>query len=259
MGDNNATKDYWDASLYDGKHAFVSNFGNDVIKLLDAKKGERILDLGCGTGDLAHSLTEMGVTVGGVDKSKNMIDQAKAKYPNIVFGVSDAIELDYQNEFDAVFSNAVLHWVKPPKQALQSIYQTLKPKGRFVAEFGGKGNVKIITDEILNQFESYEVEFTDKQFLWYFPSIGEYSTLMEEVGFRVMHVQHFDRPTPLDGENGLRNWLEMFSGGMFEGISNELKNEIFNNIETNVRETLYLDGCWFADYKRIRVIGVKES
>lgn len=200
--------DYWNASLYDERHSFVSSFGSDLIGLLQAKKGEHILDLGCGTGDLAHSLSELGVTVVGIDKSKNMIDQAKVKYPNRVFHVGDATELDYQNEFDAVFSNAVLHWVKPPKQALQSIYKTLKPKGRLVAEFGGKGNVQIITDEILNQFERYGIEFTDGQFPWYFPSIGEYSALMEEVGFRVVHALHFDRPTPLDGEHGLRNYDE---------------------------------------------------
>ncbi|MEK3646118.1 class I SAM-dependent methyltransferase [Aeribacillus sp. FSL M8-0235] len=179
-------KDSWNAALYDAKHSFVSKFGEHLLDLLEPKKGERILDLGCGTGDLAWKLYELGVDVVGIDKSENMINQAKAKYPGLTFEVKDVLNLGYRNEFDAVFSNAVLHWIKPPKQALINIYQALKENGRFVAEFGGKGNVKTITDAIRNEFNQLGMNEKANQFPWYFPSIGEYSSLMEEAGFRVV-------------------------------------------------------------------------
>lgn len=187
-----------------------------------------------------------------------MINQAKAKYPGLSFEVKDVLNLGYRNEFDAVFSNAVLHWIKPPKQALINIYQALKENGRFVAEFGGKGNVKIITDAIRNELNKLGMEELADQFPWYFPSIGEYSSLMEEVGFRVVFAQHFDRPTPLHGENGVKNWIEMFAGSLFNSLTNETKNLIFTNVENNLKNVIYKNGIWFADYKRIRVIGIKE-
>lgn len=258
VGKHKSTIDNWDPKLYDSKHYFVSKFGEDLIERLAPKKGENILDLGCGTGDLAYKLNKLGVNVVGIDKSKNMIEQAKKKYPHLKFEVQDAINLGYPNEFDAVFSNATLHWVKPPKQALNRIFDALKPDGRFVAEFGGKGNVKKITDEILNQFKELGIEYKAEQFPWYFPSIGEYSTLMEEVGFKVVFAQHFDRPTLLDRENGIRNWIEMFGGSIFEGLTVETKDIIMTKVENNLKSVLYYNGRWFADYKRIRVIGIKE-
>jgi trans-aconitate methyltransferase len=255
---NKADSDNWDAKLYDSKHSFVSKFGEDLIELLAPKNGEYILDLGCGTGDLTDKLHKLGVNVVGIDKSENMIEQAKKKYPHLKFEVQDALHLDDHCEFDAVFSNATLHWVKPPKQALYCIYNALKQGGRFVAEFGGKGNVKMITDEILNQFKKLGIEYKAELFPWYFPSIGEYSTLMEKVGFRVIFAQHFDRPTLLDGDNGIRNWIEMFGSSMFRGLTGETKDFIITKVENNLKEVLFRNGGWSADYKRIRVIGIKE-
>jgi trans-aconitate methyltransferase len=250
--------DIWNANLYDGKHSFVSKFGNDLVELLAPQKGEQILDIGCGTGDLTNKLYEHGVAVSGIDQSENMVNQAITKYPHIKFTVEDVLNLTYRNEFNAIFSNAVLHWVKPPKKALICIYNSLKTGGRFVAEFGGKGNIQIITDEIITQFKRSGIEYTSERFPWYFPSIGEYSTLMEDVGFKVTFAQHFDRPTPLDGDNGLRNWIEMFSGNMFEDKSEETKEFIITQTENNLRNILFKNGRWIADYKRIRVVGIKE-
>ncbi len=252
-----SSKDQWNANLYDTSHSFVSKYGHSLIELLDPKQGERILDLGCGTGDLAKNLSDSGVDVVGVDKSENMVAKAIAKYPSISFMVQDATDLKFTNEFDAVFSNATLHWVKPPIQALHSIYQSLQKGGRFVAEFGGKGNVQTITDEIIQQIKEAGFEYKDEQFPWFYPSIAEYSALMEEAGFRVTFAQHFDRPTQLDGEHGLRNWIDMFGHLLFDGIPEQTKNQIITNVEANLREALYQDGHWLADYKRIRVIGVK--
>lgn len=142
-------KDLWDASLYDENHSFVSNYGNNLIELLNPKRGEKVLDLGCGTGDLANVIHELNADIVGIDYSENMIQQAQDKYPHIPFYVMDATRLPYVNEFNAVFSNATLHWIKTPETVLQSIYQSLKTGGRLVIEFGGADNVRTITDELI--------------------------------------------------------------------------------------------------------------
>ncbi|MDQ0216264.1 trans-aconitate methyltransferase [Oikeobacillus pervagus] len=251
--------DQWNPYLYDQKHAFVSKFGESLVDLLNPIKGESILDLGCGTGDLAFQISGQGVNITGVDQSSNMIEQAKRKYPDLAFHVCDAIQLQFVEKFDAFFSNATLHWIHPPEKALQNIYTSLKHGGRLVAEFGGKGNVQTITKELVLQFEKVGIPFPYESFPWYFPSIGEYTSLMEQVGFRVMFAQHFDRPTPLDGENGIQQWLQMFGGTMFENIQEDIKETIIQNVQQQLKNTpLYQDGHWLADYKRIRVIGIKE-
>ncbi|WP_458412960.1 class I SAM-dependent methyltransferase [Schinkia sp. CFF1] len=253
-----SVNDQWNANLYDNKHSFVSNYGIDVVELLAPKRDEKILDLGCGTGDLAKKLYDAGVKVIGVDKSANMVEQAKNKYPKIPFHVCDALDLPYTLELDAVFSNAVLHWIKEPKQALENIYQSLRNGGRFVAELGGNGNVQMITNEVRNQFQRFGLAFSEEKFPWYFPSIGDYSTLMEEVGFQVVYAYHFERPTVLEGENGLKDWLEMFGGLMFDGLADETKRAIIENAENNVRDAMFVNGNWIADYKRLRVVGFKK-
>jgi trans-aconitate methyltransferase len=253
-----STEDNWNANLYDKNHSFVSMYGTNLIESLEVSAGEKILDLGCGTGDLTKKLYDIGGDVIGVDKSHKMITQALSKYPDIKFFVRDVIDLGYHAEFDAVFSNATLHWVKQPKEALNCIYQSLKPGGRFVAEFGGKGNVQIITTEIIEQIMQAGMEYEMEQFPWFYPSIGEYTTLMEEAGFRVTFAEHFDRPTPLIGENGLKNWIEMFGSLLFKGISSDKKDDIVIKVENKLKEILYKDGNWIADYKRIRVRGIKE-
>lgn len=250
-------KDTWNAQLYDIKHSFVSMYGDTLVELLDPKQGERILDLGCGTGDLAKKLYDLKTDIIGVDKSDHMVTQARQKYPNIKFSVCDATVLSYDHEFDAVFSNAAIHWIKQPKQALHCIFNSLKPGGRFIAEFGGKGNVQSITDEIRKQFKRLDLEFKEEQFPWYFPSIGEYSSLMEAVGFKVTFAQHYDRPTQLDGDHGLSNWIEMFCMDILKHVDEDSKDKIIRNAEKNLIDILYKDGNWIADYKRIRVIGLK--
>ncbi|MEK3934917.1 methyltransferase domain-containing protein [Sporosarcina sp. FSL W7-1349] len=251
------THDSWNAHLYDGKHRFISNYGTDLIEVLAPRQGEKILDLGCGTGDLANRLHGLGVDVIGVDKSENMVTQAKKKYPAIPFEVRDATNLGFTEEFDAVFSNAVLHWIRTPKEALQSIQESLQLKGRFVAEFGAKGNVQTITDEIQRQLKAAGYEDHAKRFPWYFPSIAEYTALMEDVGFQVELAQHFERPTPLEGISGMKNWIEMFGSSFFEGISEVEKEKILDAVVQHLKEKLYIDGVWIADYQRIRIVGIR--
>ena len=250
--------DQWNATLYDQNHAFVTNYGQSLLELLNPQTGEHILDVGCGTGDLADQIAQSGAQVYGIDASLNMIQQAKAKYPTLQFSHEDATQLTFSNAFDAVFSNATLHWIKEPQKVLKCLYLALKRDGRFVVEFGGKDNVKTITDEILLQFQKLGKPLTAEQFPWYFPSIGEYTTLLEQVGFDVLLAQHYDRPTPLVGNDGLKNWIEMFGGLFFEQLIEVEKQQLIEQVEQNLRSKLLIDGEWIADYKRLRIVAVKR-
>ena len=254
---NNPKIDLWNANLYDQSHSFVSAYGQVLVELLKPTSGEQILDIGCGTGDLVNVIAEAGAHVTGIDASENMVQQAKAKYPGIHFEQMDATKLTFVSEFDAVFSNATLHWIKTPVPVVEGVYQSLKDGGRFVAEFGGKGNVQSITDVLIAQMKLAGIPFTNDDFPWYFPSIGEYTTLLEAEGFRVELAHHYDRPTKLDGELGLYNWLAMFSPGLFAQVEDEVKERIFKATIEKLRPTLFKDGDWYADYKRLRVVAYK--
>src|SRR5699024_4395912 len=188
----------------------------------------------------------------------NMIQQAQNKYPHIPFHVEDATALTDKNQFDAVFSNATLHWVKQPEQALQAIYNSLKTNGRFVAEFGAKGNVAKITNEIKAQAGKLNRPYAEEKFPWYLPSIGEYTTLMEKAGFHASFAQAFDRPTPLKGKDRLRNWINMFGQSMIPNLAEPTYLQLIQQIEANLQRSMYKNGHWIADYKRIRVIGIKQ-
>lgn len=250
--------DHWNPALYDNSHAFISKFGADVIEVLNPKKGEVILDLGCGTGDLAQELVERGVIVTGIDQSKNMIQQAQAKYPTINFHVADANKLTYTEEFDAIFSNAALHWIKTAEDVIQSVYKALKPGGRFVAEFGGYGNVVPFLNAILKQAEAHGERIPETNIPWYFPSIGEYTSLLEKQGFLVTYATLFDRPTPLFGADGLKKWLTMFASDFFRGIDSEKTAQIIHSIEAELMPTLFDGTDWIAPYKRIRICCLKS-
>jgi trans-aconitate methyltransferase len=248
----------WDSDLYDDKINFVSQLGKGVVDLLDPQKGEQILDLGCGTGDLTKEIANFGSIPLGIDLSESMIETAQKKFPLIQFSVENAINYRTQQKFDAVFSNAALHWMKQAPEVVESIWLALRPGGRFVAEFGGKGNVATIIQGIASVLSKKGISAAERN-PWYYPSIAEYSTLLEKQGFRVTYAMHFDRPTPLnDGENGLKHWLDMFSDDFFYGFSSSEKSAIYEEIMVDLQTELYKDGTWFADYKRIRIMAIKE-
>jgi trans-aconitate methyltransferase len=249
----------WNAELYDDKHSFVWKLAAGVLELLEAKSGERILDLGCGTGHLTAQIAAAGAKVVGVDKSPDMIQQAREKYPSVRFEVMDAREIAFPESFDAVFSNATLHWINEPGRVIAGIAKALRPGGRFVAEFGGKGN----TRELLAAVERAWLKLglpgpAPKP--WYYPSIAEYAGLLERHGFEVTSALLFDRPTALeDGERGLRNWLEMFGGVILEKLSAQQRQQAIAAVEQESRPALLRDGHWVMDYRRLRVVARKKS
>ncbi|WP_293176546.1 MULTISPECIES: class I SAM-dependent methyltransferase [unclassified Microcoleus] len=253
------TQDSWNTDLYEQQHAFVWQYGESLLELLAPQAGEGILDLGCGTGQLTAKIAESGAFVQGIDSSLAMISTAKSNYPHINFVAADARNFQVEEPLDAVFSNAVLHWIKQPDAAIACVEKALKPGGRFVAEFGGKGNVGAIARALLNVLSEIGCEEPQSLNPWYFPSIGEYALLLENHGFDVSYAVLFDRPTPLEGGSaGMVNWIEMFAGGFLSGLSPFVRSRAIKQVEERLRPALYRDGNWSADYRRIRVVAVKK-
>jgi trans-aconitate methyltransferase len=238
----------------------VYEYGSSLLDLLqDATEGS-ILDVGCGTGELTHALLQKaraGHTVVGIDADASMIARARQQYPDMTFHVQDVRTLQVQEPFDVVFSNAALHWVGPDyaQQAVQHLAAALKVGGKLIVEFGGKGNVESITQalRIVAPDETPDI--------WYFPSIGEFTSLLEHHGIEVLQASLFDRPTVLlqgiDSSSGIQNWLRMFANKYFEGLSEEETISILKKVEAKLRPKLYDGQQWIADYRRIRVVGRK--
>lgn len=253
-------KNRWDAALYQGSHAFVWQYGEELLNLLSPQPGERILDLGCGTGQLTQQIALTGAEVMGIDAAPTMIEQAKQNYPHLEFAVADARDFQVEQPFDAVFSNAVLHWILEPDTVIGCIHQALKPGGRFVAELGGKGNTGAIASSLYGVLSEMGCTSPETLSPWYFPSIGDYTTRLEHQGFDVTYAVLFDRPTPLeDGEAGMANWLRMFTSRFLDKLSVEQQTQVIQSIEQRLKPTLYREGTWIADYRRLRVVAMKTS
>lgn len=244
----------WDATLYDSKHSFVAAFGAGVLELLDAQPGERVLDVGCGTGDHVAELRENGVIAAGIDASAEMIQRATDKFPGLPVTVGDVRALGIANTFDSVFSNATLHWVLDAREAATEIARVLRPGGRFVAEFGGSGNIATIEAAALAVRKELGLPPTPR--IWYFPTIGEYSTVLEQAGFEVNAAWLFDRPTRLDGADGMANWLRGFGSHLLDGLDLHGLDEA--SVAERVRPSLWHDGAWWADYRRLRITATKR-
>ncbi|RZK51290.1 MAG: class I SAM-dependent methyltransferase [Pedobacter sp.] len=249
----------WDSKLYDKQHHFVSDYGADVLQWLAPKPGEDILDVGCGTGQLAAQMAEIGAEVFGVDASTEMIATAKANYPNIGFEVVDATKLPFKNLFDAIFSNATFHWIEDQPALIEGLYNSLKPKGRLVAEFGGKGNVKSITDAISVAAKNLGLANKIIGDFWYFPSISTYTALLEKQGFEVEQAWLFDRPTKLTGEDGMLKWINQFAAHAFKNLENDEADAIKSLAIEILKPNYFNKGEWTADYKRLRIKAFKPK
>ncbi|WP_374949071.1 class I SAM-dependent methyltransferase [Mucilaginibacter sp.] len=249
----------WNADLYDDKHSFVFQYGENVLELLGVKSGEHILDLGCGTGYLTSEICKQGGVVTGIDASADMIAKARDSYPDIDFVVADATAFSFEEPFDAVFSNATLHWIKDADAAIKQIYDALKPGGRFVAEMGGKGNMHHMVAATKQVLANYGYDKVDENNPWYFPSPAQYAARLEQQGFRVTYMAHFDRKTLLqDGRHGVAKWLRMFGPSFFTAVPENALPEILDEI-TGLLEPHYNDnGQWYTDYVRLRFIAIKE-
>jgi len=249
--------DRWDSSLYDDRHSFVWKKAGDLLELLDPKPGERVLDLGCGTGHLTAKIAERGADVTGLDSSASMVAQARQNYPKLKFVLGDARSFDIAGPFDAVFSNAVLHWIPEAGGVIDSVSRVLRAGGRFVLEMGGKGNVGRIATALDAVVRAAGYSPRNP---WFYPSAAEYSTLLEARGFEIEALWTIERWTKLDHpEKGLREWLEMFAGPWFDGIAAAERPALIGEVEQRLRPQLWCDGFWWADYRRLRVVARRDG
>lgn len=246
----------WDADKYTKDFSFVHQYGNAVAELIDCEKGSALIDLGCGNGTLTKALQEKGYRVTGMDSSEELLETAREKYPDIPFIRADATDFSVTETVDAVFSNAVFHWIDREKQAdmLACVHRALKEKGQFVFEFGGHGNNALIHGTLAEVFSEYGYEY---RMPFYFPTIGEYAALVEQAGFQVRYAVLFDRPTVLKGSDGLKEWIHMFVKTPFATVDDGEREGIICKAVERLRDTLYREDCWYADYVRIRMKAVK--
>jgi trans-aconitate methyltransferase len=252
MNEPTVAENRWDVALYDQRHAFVWKEGEALLQLLAPRPGERILDLGCGTGHLTAQIAAAGAEVVGIDRAPSMIEEARRNYPGLRFALADARDFTFEEPFDAVLSNAVLHWVRPPEAAVACVRRALKPGGRFVAGFGGKRNVQQIVAALSEASRAAGGDaYADP---WYFPGVAEYAAVLEAHGLEVVFASLFDRPTPLEGEEGMRHWVAMFANDLLARIAEDRREAFMRKVEDRLRPSLYREGTWFADYRRLRVV-----
>jgi trans-aconitate methyltransferase len=248
----------WNPEQY-AKHArFVSDLGAPVIQLLAPKAGERILDLGCGDGALTAKLAATGCQVTGIDASPEQIEAAKRLGLGAHVGRGEDVRsLFAPGIFDAVFSNAALHWMRRADDVIAGVHEILRPGGRFVGEMGGHGCVQTIRDALVRALGRRGIE-GEVYVPWYFPTPGDYATRLERVGFRVDSIALFARPTPLPGD--VVHWLETFAQTFTAPLPPEERagylDEVRRDLEPKIRDA---SGTWVADYTRLRFHATKDQ
>jgi trans-aconitate methyltransferase len=181
-----------------------------------------------------------------------MVARAQANYPQMDFRVGSATDFAFDEKFDAVFSNATLHWVKDAQAAANAIRGALRPGGRFVAEFGGSGNVRTRMGAISAGIKAAGAPAFESLSPWFYPSIAEYSAILERAGLEVTFAQLFDRPTLV--EAGLRSWIELYGTQFLAAITPEKRELFLATVEDTARPLLFKEGKWVADYRRLRIV-----
>jgi trans-aconitate methyltransferase len=252
----------WDAERYDRDFSFVAAYGETILGWLDAQPGERILDLGCGTGDLTTRLVQVGAEVVGLDADPAMARAFEHRLPGVPVVVADAQQPwptapPFDRPFDAIFSNAALHWMPDAHAVARSMAAALRPGGRLAAELGGVGNVATIHACVLEAAD--RLGLPQPTWLRYFPTPGAYAAVLERAGFEVRQIELADRPTRLAGPDGLADWLLLFGEGALAHLSDEQRSALVAEVVAIARPQLWQDGSWWADYRRLRVLAVHPA
>ncbi len=240
----------WDAADYGRNGAFVPALGLPVVELLAPQAGEHILDLGCGDGTLTQALVDAGAHVTAVDASAEMV--AAARERGIDARPMDGERLTFDAEFDAVFSNAALHWMLDGAAVAAGVYRALKPGGRFVGEMGGAGNVRALRSALNDELRARDYVLPDGDQQWY-PSIEEFGAIYDAVGFTSMEARLIDRPTPLPA--GPEGWFRTFRGGYCDliGVPEAAREALYEAAAARLPKAMRgEDGVWRADYVRLR-------
>jgi ubiquinone/menaquinone biosynthesis C-methylase UbiE len=240
----------WDPVAYGREGAFVHQLAGGVVEWLDAKPGERILDLGCGDGQLTARIAALGANVTGVDASAAMVEAARSRGVDAEQAPAEKLPFPAA-AFDAVFSNAALHWVRGQDAMMSEVHRVLKHGGRFVAEMGGHGNIAAIRAAFMTVLARHG--FGDREDgVNYYPTPEAYRSQLEKHGFAIERTELIPRPTPL-AEGGMAGWLKTFRRGVLDALPAEQRGSIVEEtcalLEPALRDE---DGNWVADYVRLR-------
>jgi SAM-dependent methyltransferase len=244
----------WNPERYARTAGFVPEFGVAVLGLLAPMAGENILDLGCGDGSLSERIIASGASAVGVDASPEQVAAAKSR--GVDARVCEGQSLDFDADFDAVFSNAALHWMRPPGRVAAGVWRALKPGGRFVGEMGGKGNIEAVVGALT---ECLERRGIDARALspWYFPGVDDYTALLQGAGFRVIHMELFPRPTQIPGV--IEDWLWTFCEVFLNAVPDGGRPAFMAELEEALAPELLDDrGRWSVDYVRLRFHAVRD-
>ncbi|MGH7796751.1 MAG: class I SAM-dependent methyltransferase [Candidatus Binatia bacterium] len=237
----------WNPESYAKKARFVSELGEPLLQLLAPQPGERILDLGCGDGALTEKIAAAGAIVYGADSSLAQVEAARRRGLNAF--VIDGRQIALKQLFDAVFTNAVLHWIQPPDKVVEGVARCLKQGGRFVGEFGGKGNVETIRAALHSALRKRGIDPWSAD-PWYYPSPEAYRQLLIRSRFAVDYCELIPRPTKLPGD--ILEWLGVFAQPFTNSLQESARESFLTEVRTAVQPALRKNGSWFADYVRLR-------
>lgn len=246
---------HWNPEIYQRDAGFVATLGAPLLDLLAPKPGERVLDLGCGDGTLTLRLQEAGCDVLGVDSSPDQVAAARAR--GLRAEVADGHALPFQAQFDAVFSNAALHWMLDPAAVLAGVARALTPGGRFVAEMGGAGNVESVIRAYAAEYAPLGIAL-DAHNPWFFPDEARYADLLRDAGLEPVALQRFARPTRLPGD--VSDWLNLMTQSFTAAVAPQERPALV----ARVRERLQPSACdaegqWTLDYVRLRIVARKPA
>lgn len=250
-----ASKQVWNTQRYEQTGRFVSTLGMAVVELLAPQPDEDILDLGCGDGALTEALMSTGAKVVGVDASPSMLAAARGRGLDVREMSGDA--LTFRQEFDAVFSNAALHWMDNAEAVIAGVAQALRPGGRFVAEMGGLGNIAAIRVALQAVLQKYGID-AEQAARSFFPAAPLYRRLLEAHGFQVEYIEIIPRPTPLPA--GMDTWLETFRNGVLDLLTEPERSAAKSETLALLKPVLCdADGNWVADYVRLRFKAIRKT
>jgi len=245
----------WFADRYAQNARFVADLGAPLLDMLVPRPGERILDLGCGDGALTAKIAKAGAHVVGVDASADQIAACRAR--GLDAHVVDGHALGFEAEFDAILTNAALHWMIRPEEVVAGMHRALVPGGRVVGELGGQGNIETITGELIGAMARLGID-GEAAFPWYFPGPDEYAARLEMAGFEVVSMELIERPTPLPGD--ISGWLATFCEAFVLAVPEPMRSEFIDDMREALRPRLVDDaGVWVADYVRLRFLAVKPA
>lgn len=245
-------------STYDSAFGYVSAHGAPLVDLLDPQPGEKIIDLGCGTGSFTADIAERGAEVLGIDGAPEMVAQASALNPGLSFTIGDAHDFTISEPFDAVASNAALHWMtRDPDAVIAHVHAALRPGGRFVGELGGAGNCAELIAAMQTAWRVFGLG--EPELPWYFPTPAEYAARLEDGGFTIRLLEHADRPSRMtECPDGAADWVRIYAPSTLADVPPEMVDPLLARVNELAAPALRRESGWVADYVRLRFAAIRK-